>query len=66
MANPLPKAGNYPEIMTRKQVCEYLGGCLNKLRTLRIPHVREGQFIRYRKSVIDGWLKEREAPHDYY
>lgn len=32
-----------------------------EVRAGRIPHVRLGRYVRFRKGAIDEWLREQEA-----
>lgn len=50
-----------PEVMTAEQVAEYLQ--INKQTVYRrarageIPSIRIGKVLRFKKEVIDGWLR---------
>ena len=64
-----------PSLLTAKQVAEQCGvkpGTIYKwAKERKIPHVvlsigngkeRQKECIRFRQSVVDDWIKERERP----
>jgi excisionase family DNA binding protein len=52
------------EILTTKELCAYLKlpkTTIYKLCKLgRIPYVKAGKQLRFRKESVDNWLKQEE------
>ena len=50
-----------PEVMTAEQLARYLQldeqTVYRKTRAGQIPAVRIGKILRFKKDVIDGWLR---------
>ncbi|MGH2908411.1 MAG: helix-turn-helix domain-containing protein [Solirubrobacteraceae bacterium] len=53
-----------------EDVAEYLSvtkaWVYSEVRAGRIPHVRLGRYVRFRKAALDAWLEQRETgmlPH---
>lgn len=45
------------KLLTRKEVSEYLQICLSTVDKTKIPSVKIGRSVRYRKSDLDAWLE---------
>lgn len=52
------------EIMTAEEVTKYIGFSKKTIRNWtseeKIPHVKLGNAVRYRKTQIDNWLDAKE------
>ena len=55
-----------PELLTRKEAAAYLGGISPKTlavwkstKRYRLPMVKVGRLVRYRKTDLDVFLEER-------
>ena len=50
-----------PEVMTVEQLAKYLQldeqTVYRKARTGQIPTVRIGRVLRFKKDIVDGWLR---------
>lgn len=60
-----PKTGPLGEILTLKQVAEYLKCHTSTMYRLvkqgGVPHFRLGGDIRFQKSTIDNWIKNKTS-----
>lgn len=54
--------------MTVQEVAEYLQlnrqTVYRKVRAGQIPAVKIGKVLRFKRDVIDGWLRENSLPSD--
>lgn len=52
-------------LLTADEVAELLrvtrGWIYAETRAGRIPHVRLGRYVRYRRAAVDAWVDELEA-----
>lgn len=52
-------------LLTADEVAELLrvtrGWVYAETRARRIPHVRLGRYVRYRRSAVEAWVDELEA-----
>ena len=56
-------------LLTADEVASFLrvtrGWVYAETRARRIPHVRLGRYVRYRRSTVEAWVSElEEASHD--
>lgn len=47
------------ELMTSKQVCEYLQCGMTSLYKWGVPKIKFGRSARYDKQAVDEWINER-------
>ena len=61
---PLGRAGG-DALLTANEVADLLrvtrGWVYAETRARRIPHVRLGRYVRYRRSAVEAWVGELEA-----
>jgi excisionase family DNA binding protein len=52
-------------LLTADEVADLLrvtrGWVYSETRARRIPHVRLGRYVRYRRSAVEAWVAELEA-----
>lgn len=52
-------------LLTAEEVASFLrvtrGWVYAETRARRIPHVRLGRYVRYRRSAVEAWVSELEA-----
>lgn len=51
-------------LMTRKEVSEYLKICISCVDRTGIPNFKIGRSVRYRKSDVDNWLIKNTRRED--
>ena len=60
-----PSSQNMPEVMTIEQLCSYLQLSRSTLYKLaqerKLPGQKVGKHWRFRKQVIDEWLRGQEG-----
>jgi excisionase family DNA binding protein len=53
------------DLLTAKEVAALLrvtpGWVYTETRRDRIPHLRLGRFVRYRREALDAWMREIES-----
>lgn len=68
MTYPTNSAALYPSadlLLTPSEAAKYLGVTVNTLSVWRcvgrynIPYIKVGRLVKYRKSALDAFLKER-------
>ena len=68
MTYPTNSAALYPSadlLLTPPEAAKYLGVTVNTLSVWRcvgrynIPYIKVGRLVKYRKSALDAFLKER-------
>jgi excisionase family DNA binding protein len=63
--SPVPSPHSDP-LLTADEVAELLrvtrAWVYSETRARRIPHVRLGRYVRYRRSAVEAWVAEIEAP----
>lgn len=60
-----PGRANGDALLTASEVADLLrvtrGWVYAETRARRIPHVRLGRYVRYRRSAVAAWVDELEA-----
>jgi len=46
--------------LSRRNAAKMLGVCLTVLDRLKIPNIRVGKRVLYRRSILLAWLEEQE------
>jgi len=49
-----------PEVLTRKEAASLIRVCLTSLDKMRMPVVRIGRRVFYRKTTLEAWLSANE------
>ncbi|MCL2722096.1 MAG: helix-turn-helix domain-containing protein [Treponema sp.] len=49
-----------PEVLTRKEAASLIRVCLTSLDKMRLPVVRIGRRVFYRKTTLEAWLSANE------
>ena len=57
-------ANKHPEgLLTAREAAELLAvphtWVLAEARCGRLPHIRLGRYVRFRKTILEAWLKEQ-------
>jgi hypothetical protein len=49
-----------PEVLTRKEAASLVRVCLTSLDKMRLPVIRIGRRVFYRKATLENWLATHE------
>lgn len=64
-ADPAAPHALQDDLLTAGEVASLLrmtpGWVYSETRRNRIPHIRLGRYVRYRRSAIDAWMSTLEA-----